>query len=471
MNSMFERIIRLVCLVIGPLFVASSLVAITAPVQASTPDKAPVAQVQAAQQVVPAQSVTKRVTKRQADKAAADSDNTCKNGVASTDTSIHLTACVYAEASDKVVVHDKVRAEVEGRTQVSWMRPDTAVQITPEAVKNAPVVHVTPKTTSAQLYKMTGGARVVRVIGKWLNNGRLGNIVAGFVTNSPAPGASMVMRKGSTKYEHGAVLWTDTPANRAQAKAEGRKIYGRVLIGGTWYIIAQSCLNDFHGHFQTMVVNPIQVKTEDEVTFEQEVEDQSKGSITVYGEKTCPSGDVLRGSITLSASAATSILVREKLYVLAQAVGDAAALAKGSAAVKAKANGEANAAGEITLTCGTGGSTHDNPLVEVNAPAHVVINPNEVDATAHIWARVKASDGATVSVQTPQVTPQNMGTVSEWMMTGTDSDGWITYAGTFHASGLDGQVCFTVKVTDSKGGSATSDPACSQVVHDGGADV
>jgi hypothetical protein len=217
---------------------------------------------------------------------------------------------------------------------------------TPKAIRKAPLMHVKKSTTSRKLWKLSGHAKYVRVVGTWLNDGKLGHIKAGFPTTSTYPGDIMVFNVKTHKYEHGYHL------QYRKTTSKHFKFFTKVKVHGTWVSVAvyQSCFNDFHGKVNTFFQKVVQVESENEVVHDITVHAASGGWITVSGSLQCPSG-TLYGSASVYAFGEDWITIHVKQSASAKEVEAAKVQALSQARISAQAGFQAMAIANIHLHC------------------------------------------------------------------------------------------------------------------------
>jgi hypothetical protein len=282
-------------------------------------------------------------------------------------TSVTVESISYAETSAKAEVKTETRAVIDGATQVSWEVPNHNVRVTKKQLKKAVRIKVNAtgsnssnvifQTAVKKLMKSKHMSRkqavkaagiVVLKKGSCVRNtGRENRLQVGFVW-CLAYDAVLVFDKPSKQYRH------------AYNIRDGRLI--------------KTCLNYIGGDVP-MRVKVIQVRYEEDILMDIDLESEVSVSATVKGSQSCPTG-TLYGEASASASGSASASIRVKIREKVTAVEAKKIELLTSARAKAKTAAEAAAMARVKLECGETPTpvTPKPDLIEISTINDVLVN-------------------------------------------------------------------------------------------------
>lgn len=211
-----------------------------------------------------------------------------------------VTATSYDRASQSATIKNQKRLTINGAEQVTWENPNHGAKVTPTQLKRAPKISTSCTnsnrlTQSQQIYNKTHGARVVIVkAGSCLwNRGMRDQIRVGFKFKVTIP--VVLSLDSNRRYRHSFTLKT-----KSQLQAGDTSIGKVYVLGATRYIV-KSCWNFIGGPVDVVAPSVIQVRYQQDVKYNAELEVRSDVKANVTFNITCPNGANFNTTIEASA--------------------------------------------------------------------------------------------------------------------------------------------------------------------------
>lgn len=286
---------------------------------------------------------------------------------ATSGTSVTVESVSYAETAAKAEVKSETRAVIDGATQVSWEVPNHNVTVTKKQLKKAVRIKVdaTGANSSKVIFQMAvkklmktkkmSRSKAIKAAGIVVlkkgscvrNTGRENRLRVGFVW-CLAYDAVLVYDKKSSQYRH------------AYNIRDGRLI--------------KTCLNYIGGNVP-MRAKVVQVRYEQDVLMDVELESEVNVSATVKASLQCPTG-TLYGEASASASGSASASIRVKMKEKVTVVEAKKIELLSAARINAKTAAKAAAMARVKLECGETPTpvTPKPDLIEIDTINDVLVN-------------------------------------------------------------------------------------------------
>lgn len=235
------------------------------------------------------------------------------------DFNVTLLMTDFASAHEEVTLKNKTRITVNGgATQVTWENSNHGLRVSNRELRNAQWIRTecTKRnrfTQSQQIFRMTGGDRVVIVKpGSCLwNRGRHDNIMVGFDWH---PNHPAVLVGKDRRYRHAFTL------KQKRNVQHGDDVVRKLQLRGKTFYLIRTCANFIGGPVDKFVPAVVQIRYEEDVEYEGDVEATAEVGGTATFHVTCPNGAEFnveaQASASASASAHVSFTERTRVSVI-----------------------------------------------------------------------------------------------------------------------------------------------------------
>lgn len=364
----------------------------------------------------------------------------CQSSVTDTPTGLTVKACSYSETHKSASITSATRAQVKGKTQLSYQRPGTVAWSKSKALRCQAIfipkswykgsqskVRQHVRSFALRHLSTVGGQKCVRLKHNswWFDSGMRGKFKKPVLQRVHGQWSLMVQNAHTGVLEHDGEM----------------RAHGFWLVcGNDWIWVA------LHAIPETKV---LWVRSENDVLKNVNVHGESGGSLALSGTKACPGGDIT-WSINQSTSDTADVHDQLTQRVIAAASGSAYASAMARAVNKAEANAVSKVVTSLNITCGSTTPPASPPSVtSLFQPQNVKVNQPFTNCYNSVL--VPAGDPFTVVVTSDIGVVTN---VSAAASTGSDSPIAVCY--TYTAPGETGTDAITLMVKDNTTGLSAS---------------